>query len=488
MKSYQEFLTNHGDVPEHARQRYVSWVRMFFNFTREDERASDTARSPSQPGLQPGPQSCSRPGSHPGSQSASQSAPHPGPQSASRPPSLGPASVAESRSPGPRSPDPDATPVSAEQLRRFQSHLEKRYEVWKVKEARRSLQLYVYYLAWQRAILRKRCAEPVRPEDSANWISVEKAVSRLMRLQHYSLKTEKAYLYWILRFRSHVDLKEPRFLGADDLRTFLSHLAVETHVAAATQKLAFNALLFLYRNVLGVPVEGLSTVVPSHIPRRLPTVLTLAELRKIFGCMEGVHRLMAILIYGSGLRLQECLSLRVKDIDFDRRCIAINGGKGGKDRQTVLSEATCAALKRHLLKVRQLHQQDRQSGVAGAELPGALDRKLPSASREWAWFWVFPAPRLAVDTRTRVVRRFHLYPTTLQRAFREAVLASGITKHATVHTLRHSFATHLIENGYDIRTIQELMGHADVSTTMIYTHVASRNKLGVASPADALSR
>jgi integron integrase len=309
-----------------------------------------------------------------------------------------------------------------------------------------------------------------------------------MRLQHYSLRTERTYLSWVNRFRSYVGSREPRSLTADDLRRFLSYLAVEGKVAAATQKLAFNALLFFYRNVLGVEIDGLGTVVPSHVPRRLPVVLTTEELRRVFGSMDGIHRLMATLIYGSGLRLQECLSLRVKDIDFARRCVTIRGGKGDKDRQTVLPEAVCGELQSQLARARQGFDRDRRSGVQGVELPGALERKLPGAGREWPWFWVFPASRLSIDPRTRAVRRWHVYPTTLQRAFREAVLASGITKHATVHTLRHSFATHLIENGYDIRTIQELMGHADISTTMIYTHVATKNKLGVASPADALGQ
>jgi integron integrase len=307
-----------------------------------------------------------------------------------------------------------------------------------------------------------------------------------MRIRHYSLKTEKAYLSWIRRFGAFVQQRKPGTLSDQELRNYLSYLAVEKAVAAATQKLAFNALLFLYRNVLGIEIEGLSTVVPSHIPRRLPEVLSVEELRKVFSCMSGTSLLMAKLIYGGGLRLQECLSLRIKDLDFSRNCVTIKGGKGDKDRQTVLPERVCDELKRHLERVRGIFDRDRGERVAGVVMPGALERKFPAASTEWAWFWVFPSPNLSVDPHSRVVRRFHVYPSTLQRAFRLAVQESGLTRHATIHTLRHSFATHLIEKGYDIRTIQELLGHADVSTTMIYTHVASRNKLGVTSPADAL--
>lgn len=309
-----------------------------------------------------------------------------------------------------------------------------------------------------------------------------------MRIRHYSFKTEKAYLSWIRRFGSYVHEKKPADLRGEDLRSFLSYLAVEQKVASATQKLAFNALLFLYRNVLDVEIKGLATVVPSHVPRRLPVVLTAEEVRKVLGCMTGNTQLMATLIYGGGLRLQECLSLRIKDLDFSRNCLTIRGGKGDKDRQTVLPDKICNSLRRHLGEVREIFDKDRRERVAGVVLPGALERKFPGASTEWGWFWVFPSSGLSVDPVSRVVRRFHTYPSTLQRAFRLAVLSSGIAKGATIHTLRHSFATHLIEKGYDIRTVQELLGHSDVSTTMIYTHVATKNKIGVTSPADALEK
>jgi integron integrase len=376
------------------------------------------------------------------------------------------------------------TPI-VELVERFLTFLEKRYEPWKVKQARYALQLYLYYRSRGKALMptRKQAPLPMGPKD---WKSMEGTIVRLMRLQHYSLRTEKSYVSWILRFKSFLHGAEPGGIKEQDLRNFLSYLAVERKVAAATQKLAFNALLFLYRNVLGVEIKGLATVVPSNVPRKLPVVLTTEELREVLCKMSGTSHLMATLIYGGGLRLQECLSLRVKDVDFSRNCLTVRAGKGNKDRQTVLPERVCETLRCHLESVRALFDKDREEGVAGVVLPGALDRKFPAASIEWSWFWVFPSSSLSVDPLTKVVRRFHVYPTTLQRAFRLAVMASGITKRATVHSLRHSFATHLIENGYDIRTIQELLGHSDLSTTMIYTHVASRNKLGVSSPADAL--
>lgn len=309
---------------------------------------------------------------------------------------------------------------------------------------------------------------------------------RIMRLKHLSLKTEKSYLSWARQFKSFINGKAVASLTEQDLKDFLSYLAVEKRVAAATQRLAFNSLLFLYRNVLGTEINSLSTVVPSKVPKRLPVVLTQEEVKKVLTCMSGTYRLMATVIYGGGLRLQECLSLRVKDIDFERNCLTIRAGKGDKDRETVLAEKTVVELKRHLEEVRRVYTADRKNQASGVPLPGALDRKYSVASKEWKWFWIFPSASLSIDPVSHAVNRFHIYPTTLQNAFREAVRAAGITKHATVHTLRHSFATHLIEKGYDIRTIQELLGHSDVSTTMIYTHVATRNKLGVTSPADAL--
>jgi integron integrase len=310
--------------------------------------------------------------------------------------------------------------------------------------------------------------------------------SRLMRLKHLSLRTEKTYLAWIARFLAFTANLESQTLTEENLKHYLSYLAVERKVSAATQKQAFNALLFLYRNVLSREIIGLQSVIPSRKPRKLPVVLTKEELRRIFRHLSGTSRLIAAVIYGGGLRLQECLCLRVKDLDFARNCLVIRAGKGEKDRETVLPERLVGELKRHLARVRTLHERDRRQSLAGVWIPEALARKYSGAKSDWSWFWVFPSSKLSIDPLSGVVRRHHLYPSTVQKAFHQAVTRAGLVKQATVHTLRHSFATHLVEKGYDIRTIQELLGHADVSTTMIYTHVATKNKLGVSSPLDTL--
>jgi integron integrase len=353
------------------------------------------------------------------------------------------------------------------------------------RQARHAVGLYLFYRSGG---IRKPALSPPTPEVAprAPGETLADTLTRLLRLKHLSLRTEKVYLGWVSRFLAFVGSADMARLTEQELKRFLSHLAVERRVSASTQNQAFNALLFLFRNVLGVEIRGLDSVVPARRTRRLPVVLTPQEVRQIFSQLQGTDLLLANVIYGGGLRLEECLSLRVKDLDFARTCLVIRSGKGDKDRETVLSERVAAELRRHLERVRVLYEQDRGKAVHGVWIPGALEVKYPSAGTEWGWFWVFPSDRLSIDPRSGVVRRYHVYPTTFQRAFRLAVRRSGTPKHATVHTLRHSFATHLVEQGYDIRTIQELLGHADVSTTMIYTHVATRNKLGVKSPADSL--
>ena len=291
---------------------------------------------------------------------------------------------------------------------------------------------------------------------------------------------------WVRRFARANGLRHPSELGPPHITAFLTDLAVRGNVGQATQMQALAALVFFYRDVLHRDPGRLEGLVPAYKPRRLPVVLTRVEVRAVIGRMRGPPRLVADLLYGAGLRLLEGLALRVKDLDFGQRQVTVRGGKGDRDRVTVLPGVTAASLERHLAGVRVMHQCDLAAGSGRVALPSALDRKYPSASAEWVWQWVFPSRRTSQDPTSGERRRQHLHETVVQRAFKNAVRASGIAKHATCHTLRHSFATHLLEDGYDIRTVQELLGHRDVSTTMIYTHVLNRGGWGVVSPADRL--
>jgi len=311
-------------------------------------------------------------------------------------------------------------------------------------------------------------------------------VREAIRTRHYSRRTEKAYVHWIRRFIFFHDKRHPAEMGAAEISAFLSSLAVRDKVAASTQNQALSALLFLYRDVLGVDLPWLDDVVRAKRPQYLPVVLTRAETRAVLQQLTGVPRIMALLLYGAGLRLLECCRLRVKDVDFATNQIVIRDGKGRKDRVTMLPAAVKAMLMTHLDHVRGQHHADLRCGAGWVELPGALLRKYPNAGREWAWQWVFPATRFYVDRLTGQRRRHHLHESVLQRAVKDAVRAAGIPKPATCHTFRHSFATHLLEESHDIRTVQELLGHRDVSTTMIYTHVLNRGPAGVRSPADRM--
>ena len=307
-----------------------------------------------------------------------------------------------------------------------------------------------------------------------------------MRVKHLSPRTEEAYLGWMRRYHEFHGRKDPATLGAAHVTAFLSALATQRKVAASTQNQALAALLFLYREVLGVELPWLDDVVRARGPERLPVVLSRGEVRAVLSEMHGVTRLMATLLYGSGLRLLECCRVRVKDVDFGRRQIVVRRGKGDKDRVTMLPAIVADELASHLELVRAQHRRDVAQGAGWVELPDALARKLPSAGRDWPWQWVFPATRGYVERESGQRRRHHLHETVVQVAVRRAVLASGIAKRATCHTFRHSFATHLLEDGSDIRTVQELLGHRDVTTTMIYTHVLNRGPGGVLSPADRL--
>jgi integron integrase len=303
-------------------------------------------------------------------------------------------------------------------------------------------------------------------------------VRELLRIRHYSIRTEQAYVQWIRRFVVFNGKRHPNEMGAQEVTAFLSHLAIVRHVAASTQNQALNAILFLYRDVLKIQLPWLDDVERAKKPQRLPVVLTRDEVRALLAQLEGTPWLMAALIYGGGLRLLECLRLRVKDVDFNYRQLLIRDGKGQKDRITLLPQNLLEPLRNHLVRVRILHDRDLQEGFGNAYLPFALAEKYPAAEREWGWQYVFPSKRRSIDPRSGIERRHHAPEDALQRAVKHAVRKSNIVKPASVHTLRHSFATHLLESGYDIRTVQELLGHADVKTTMIYTHVLNRGGVG----------
>lgn len=308
-------------------------------------------------------------------------------------------------------------------------------------------------------------------------------VRETIRRRRYSHRTEEAYVHWIRRFILYSGTRHPVGLGAAEVTRFLNHLTRECHVAASTQNQALAAILFLYKEVLAQPLPWLREIDRAKNPVRKPTVLTPGEARLLLARLSGVRWLMASLLYGSGLRLRECLKLRVKDIDFDYGQIVVRSGKGGKDRLTMLPEPVVAPLRAHLARAASLHERDVSDGC-GVELPESIARNSPGVAHEWAWYFVFPSLRRSIDARTGAIRRSHMYENYLIRAVKNAARVAGIAKHVSCHTLRHSFATHLLENGYDIRAVQELLGHSDVSTTMIYTHVLSRGGSTVHSPLD----
>jgi len=305
-----------------------------------------------------------------------------------------------------------------------------------------------------------------------------------IRVRHYSLRTEQAYVDWARRFILFHNKRHPKEMGAAELRDFLSHLAVDRNVSASTQNQAKSALLFLYREVLKIELPWLDEVISAKTAKRLPVVLTQVETRDLLNAMSGTMGLAAALLYGTGMRLMEGLRLRVKDVEFARREIIVREGKGNKDRVTVLPENLILPLKAHLEKVKALHESDLAAGFGEVFLPDALAVKYPNAAKAWGWQFVFPSPVRSTDPRSGLERRHHVYETSVQRAVREAARLAGIHKPVTPHVLRHSFATHLLQAGYDIRTVQELLGHSDVSTTMIYTHVLNKGGRGVTSPLD----
>jgi integron integrase len=308
-----------------------------------------------------------------------------------------------------------------------------------------------------------------------------------IRRRHYSIRTEKTYLDWALRYISFHRGRDPVETGAAGVVSFLEYLAVGRGVAASTQNQALNALVFLYNQVILQPLEQMAEFTRAKKPRKLPVVLSVPEVRKLFGVIsDETHALMTGLLYGSGLRLMECIRLRVQDADFDYNQIIVRDGKGQKDRVVPMPEKYRQSLRDQLEKAQQMHTEDIEMGYGEVYLPEALSRKYPNAAKEWKWQYVFPSGRLSIDPRTKKARRHHIHENTLQRSIKKAATVAGITKRVNCHAMRHSFATHLLENGTDIRTVQELMGHADVSTTMIYTHVLNRPGLSVTSPADLI--
>lgn len=307
-----------------------------------------------------------------------------------------------------------------------------------------------------------------------------------LQVRHFARRTVSSYEQWLRRFLRFHQMRHPRQMGEAEINAFLSHLATEERVSASTQNQALAALLFLYRTVLGGDVGNLEGVIRARKRQRLPVVLTVGEVRGVLHHLDGAEALVAKLLYGSGLRLMEALRLRIKDVDLDQRCITVRCGKGDKDRRTVLPSSLVDPLKQHVNEVQHQHQNDLSAGWGAVELPHALERKYRNAAKEWGWQWLFPQGRRWRDPRQNIEGRHHLDPSLVQRAVRAAVQAAGISKPATCHTFRHSFATHLLEQGADIRTIQELLGHSDVKTTMIYTHVLNRGPSGVRSPADLL--
>lgn len=305
-----------------------------------------------------------------------------------------------------------------------------------------------------------------------------------MRFKHFSPRTEEAYLHWIRRYILFHGKRHPKEMGAGEIKAFLTHLAAREHVSASTQNQALNGLVFMYRQVVGVEPGVFSDFERAKRPERIPVVLSREEVRSLLEQLDGTQGLIGRFLYGTGVRLLEGLRMRVKDLDFARGQVIVRGGKGDKDRVTILPESLNEALRAHLHRVRELHERDLATGFGEVWLPGNIRAKWPKAGREWAWQWVFPSAELSIDPETRVRRRHHVTDAAVQRAIKLAAGRAGLMKRVTPHVLRHSFATHLLEGGTDIRTVQDLLGHKDVSTTQIYTHVMAKPGLGVRSPLD----
>lgn len=368
---------------------------------------------------------------------------------------------------------------NANEVTGFLEDLGHRYEDWQVSQAKKAIELYRFFQSRKISYNAKENSKPA----SDAWKRAADDLIKRLRLKQRSYRTEQTYLGWLRDFYRFVDNVPPEKIGDHHLMDYLTHLAVERKVAKSTQQQAFNALLFFFRHVIGRNPDSIRDAIRAQPKRRLPVVLTKTEISLLFKELAGVPLLMAQIIYGGGLRLQECITLRVKDIDFEQNILSIRG-KGDKDRRTLLAQTAAKPLKAHLKTIKTIFDADRQAGVADVYLPNALSRKYPNAGKDWAWQWVFPSKNLSVDPKSQIIRRHHIHASSLQKNIKRAAARAQITKPVSVHSLRHSFATHLLESGTDLRTIQELLGHTSVQTTMIYTHVARKNALGVTSPLD----
>jgi integron integrase len=379
----------------------------------------------------------------------------------------------------------------ADQVRRFCEDLERegRWEEWQVRQAEHALRIYFVNFLKRTDWQRKPASAVVDERGHSSPLAALEQLRQRLRTRHYSYRTECRYADWVRRFFAYLaerhGVPHPRVVS-EDVRDYATHLAVHQRVSASTQNQALSAVLFLCREVLGVEVEGVALATRAKRGIHLPVVLSMPETAALLGAMQGTTWLMAALIYGGGLRVSECCQLRIKDVDFDQGLIFVRGGKGAKDRSTLLAELGRDELRAHLRHIEARYREDRASGLAGVWLPDALERKYPNASRELGWFWVFPSHTLSTDPRAGIVRRHHISDSVIQKAVKSAAVRANIHKPISVHTLRHSFATHLLLNGVDIRQIQEYLGHAHVETTMIYTHVVKELRTPAQSPLDIL--
>ena len=365
-----------------------------------------------------------------------------------------------------------------------------KFAAWQIEQARDAVILYIEKYCGKTILSARKSEERISANSPtiATWQQAKERFTELIRLRHYAYNTEKTYQDWIKRFILYTKLGNPQQVSSEHVKQFLAYLAVKRKVAASTQNQAFNALLFLFRDVLGIEFGDFTNTIRAKKNQKIPVVLTTEEIKAVFAHIKVEMELALTLIYASGIRVTECVRLRVQDLDFGNHSLIVRSGKGDKDRVTLLPEFLHEPLKIHLKNVKLIHENDLKLGHGTVYLPDALERKYPRANKEWGWQYVFPATGLAVDPRSGIVRRHHVGQQTLQRAMKHAVSQAGLSKKASVHTLRHSFATHLLQSGYNIRTIQDLLGHKDVTTTMIYTHVIKNGPHGVKSPAEILRK